>query len=138
MPCELLTAHHVAQILADMVPGFSPLLSFLGVIIEGMAMQKSSLSHINSTQGNGIHTVQTQGKHLRALTSVCLPQGCPSAGKAMSMATPTRKAVKPPSRVRRSPLSPPGWMLCLLPFPPTLVSGINVTKCFRHFLEKSY
>lgn len=63
MSCELLTVHHVAQILAVMVPGFSPFLSFLGVIIEGMAKQKSSLSHINSTQSTGIHIVQTQGKH---------------------------------------------------------------------------
>lgn len=67
--CELLIAHHVTQILADVVPGFSPLLSFLGIIIEGMATQKSSLSHISSTQGTGIDSVQTQGKHGR---SVCV------------------------------------------------------------------
>lgn len=74
MPCELPTAHHVTQILADMVPGFSPLLSLLGVVIEGMGMQKSSLSHINSTESTGMYIVQTQREHLWVLTSVCLPQ----------------------------------------------------------------
>lgn len=65
MPCELPTAHHVAQILADMVPGFSHLLSLLGVVIEGMTMQKSSCPTLTVPRALGCIQSKPKGNTYR-------------------------------------------------------------------------
>lgn len=80
--------------------------------IWGHGSAKSLLFHIKSVQGPGIKSnpVSTLCAHVAGTLLYAPSAGCIWVEKVMCMATPTSRAVKPPSKVKKSqksPLRPP-------------------------------